>query len=353
MKKDLKDLKEVYNGLEINHNTEDIEHDIKYSLVGKRFKSFAFYLSVFAISGGVYFTTMSYIKKEPFRASLIKDLEVKPLMSLFYSSFEDERIEAKELIATNEIKINELEAIVQGRKRFTYSYDQFLNDVKEKKVIVNFDNVLDEALMQYMGTYFLEYLVKNQNDTLALGSKEFSYIDISRKVSELDRVDAIARLKKPVKMVLDSLEMNLNAINEEALTNALISLSSLPSSVTLFFKKLTLSRDGKKALSEAILNAQRKYSISSNGSTKNIKLPTLSKEYEKETAKQKVLFKSSIAKEETQREQNSLKLQELTSNQKKLRELVKYIQIHQNDVTKYDETKEIIENILEGIKWNS
>ena len=340
----------IFNNLEINKSTDDVETDIKYLNFKNKLKYYGFYALVVGASAYIYMGSLHSIEANSFNKQLIKQANVSPLMTLFYSDFSSEKQETTKEIQNNSKKITLLQAKIKQNQNFSYPYSQFLNDVKSGKIDVDFDNILKKAREKYMKAYFLATLTQDKKTTVKLGSKEYSYLAISKKLSTFDRQTLQKAIMIPVHVIL--LKLNLKATNDNvmALKSALRSLIYLNGSNLTFYKNLKISKNADNLLKKAVENDKQFFKIQSGFLQENIALPTLNSAYQKEKAIKKTEYNSKLKQMKADNLKHRKAIEKLSVKVEKEKELVQAINRLQNNVSNYDSNKKVVEKIIKEIK---
>jgi len=342
----------AFKSMELNKTTEDVDIDIKHLQVGQKLKSFSYYAGISLLSVGLYIGSLNYIKYDTFRADLIEKAQVNPFSTFFYSDYADEL--QKAITAKDEMnnKLVSLEREQRQAKRFSYKYRDFLSDIKSGKVYIDFDKFLKKPIEEYMNAYFLAYVVQNQNSMVALGSKEYSYKDISVKVSKLNQEIALEKLNIPTKTILEALRMDLIDTNVKALSKALHKLSKLNYKNTAFYKSLELKADAREYIKIAILSNKSSIKLNGAGYGQKIYLPQFKEAYQVQTSKEKVLYDANKQKMEAKKMLLQTEVKNLEQNIQLVDSLIRAINSLKTDVTNYDINKELVETALGDLKWN-
>ena len=343
----------AFKSMELNKTTEDVEADIKHLQFGTKLKYYGYYFAVAVVGIGIYSSLISNIKEDPFRATLIKELNVAPLFSYFYSDYSSELEKAnayKDLITK---KINELQKQQIHSKGFSYKYDDFLNDVRANQSSLEFSIILNEQVSKYMEAYFLAFLQQNKDKTITLGSNEYNFIDISKRVQTLDKSEALEKLKIPAQMILDKYleDISKKEENLKILSNALYSLSNLNYQDANFFNDLKIPATALEELKTYLLKGDSTYSLISNGYKQTIKLPKLDTYFEKEYTIKKSEYEKNISSFEEKQKAILENISNLQIEQDKVSLLIYSINKLKSDIKNYKTNKEDVENKLKEITW--
>lgn len=352
MNSTVKKYHNAFKSMEINKTTEDVDIDIKYLQIGYKLKYFGYYAGISLLSVGLYFGALNGIKEDKFRADLIEKAKVNPFSSFLYSDYSDELAKAEKVKDESKDKLYSLQKEQIQAKSFSYTYNDFMSDVKAGKVGLDMSSKLEAPIREYMEAYFMAYVVQNQIKTVALGSKEYSYIDIANKVKKLSQEVALEKLQVPAKSILDTLEVDKTKKNIDALANALHSLPSLNYRTANFYKSLKLKPYAKEEIKSAFYSGKTFYSLTAGRYGQKIELPKFISEYQAQKKSERALYDTNKQKMEARKAELNKEINDIKDTSKLVSNLISSIHKLKSDVANYDTHKEQIETILGELKWN-
>ena len=350
---EIKKYLKIYKDLELNKSTEDVEADIKQLQLSTKVKYYGYFATVSILGIAIYSSLLGSIKSDPFKATLIDKLNVSPAMTYFYSNYSSDLEKAEKYNELLNSKISDLKKQQIHQKAFSYKYNDFLNDVRANQSSLEFSIILNEQVSKYMEAYFLAFLQQNKDKTITLGSNEYNFIDISKRVQTLDKVEALEKLKIPAQMILDKYleDISKKEENLNILSNALYSLSNLNYQDANFFNDLKIPATALQELKTYLLKGDSTYSLISNGYKQTIKLPKLDTNFEKEYTIKKSEYEKNISSFEEKQKAILENISNLQIEQDKVSLLIYSINKLKSDIKNYKTNKEDVENKLKEITW--
>ncbi len=351
MMRKIKEITNLYKTLELNKTTQDVDSDLKVLNFKKHLKYYGFYVASITVGSILFFGTLHLIEKDNFRRALIEDAGVNPLMSLTYSTYQDKLKDIKkEFDKTNQ----EIEKIQMNQNlhvaSFNYSYSDFLKDIKNKKIKINFDKILKEQINDYKYEWIKTYLYQHNKEKIKLGKKEYTYYAISMKLrfAPSDQADQVADL--PVSIIVKKLNMKETDTNKQLVKKALKSIAFFRYDSKAFYSKLKIKKDAKSELKKALLNGKNRYFIRSANYKIAIKLPKLDQEFLMAKKQAKEEYIKNMSEVEKKIIALKAKLKVLKEKREKLSKLMHLIQKLPYNLKNYKAIKNQIEKLLKDIK---
>ena len=345
---------ELFKELEINRNTKDVDNVYKHLNFELYVKQYLFVFGIGFLSFWIYLQVLNSIKENEFRAKLIEKAHVSPIASIFYDDYSEEREKAIQEAQKLRDQLVDLRSATsrRGGSSFYYSYSDFVSDVKSGKVKVNFAKEYKEQIDEYLKSYFLSYLTQNENKKIQLGSKQYTFIAISKKVSGLPKKEALEKLRVPADSILGDIDMPKTEENIKALTNAIYILANLDGRSTKFHKNLKIDNNALAKVKEAFYNQKSNIELHSDGYIRRIAIPELYDLYKAQKVLAKKHHAQTLAERKRKYSEAALKEKAIRKQLAQIETLLQDINRLQEDVSKYDELEEKIEKDLEALKWD-
>lgn len=349
-------IKNIFNSLEINKTTKDIEIDIKHLNIKHKIKYYAFYFGIGFLGLSTYFSITNDIKNDDFKKALIEKNHISPIAAYFYSSYKDESQELQTLLNKKIAELRDLEnSKASQSSKNQYSYNDFINDLANEKIKINLDEKIKslKIYQEYLANYFVAQFIQNKDKTVEINGNAYSYIEIGKRVSGLDENEALEKLELPSKLILK--ELNLDSENKDyikAVSNALKIIPSYRWREKEFYENLT-NLDINKAVEDI------KQKIYQHNEAFNF-VNNLNNGFKVEIDKLEEDFKAAAEIEKAEQEKrikeyesNKLEVENKITSIKKDIELIqttmKDIFSLQNDLSKYDSLKNKIDDNLDKV----
>ncbi|MEA1891317.1 MAG: hypothetical protein U9N33_01235 [Campylobacterota bacterium] len=374
MKKDLKPYLDKFNSLELNKTTEDVETDLKHLNFKQRFKYISFYTSILVLGAGLYFGIVSEIKKDSFATALIEQQGVNPVAAYLTDTYTEELDYSEKKLKTLDKEINKISRDLRNMKSFSYSKNDFRNDIKSGAIsddIVNKAISKSDALKKLQKAHFFYWILNNDETEIVLNGNQYDIKKITSKAWNLmrkkSRNEATIALNEPAKKILKLMQLPLNIDYVNNLSSALIEVNTLNSSEKRLYKDFIKSRtdrmrykvvnfdseiqDSHKIIKDYFSKGYTRIDlvIRRNRNSITITIPNLRNEYEVEKQKQKQIWETARDGFEKKQEVNKIKLNDLKSKKEYHTKLIKAIKSLQNDPLTYIESeKKVIEILKEG-----
>lgn len=349
-------IKNIFNSLEINKTTKDIEIDIKHLNIKHKIKYYAFYFGIGFLGLSTYFSITNDIKNDEFKKALIEKNNISPIAAYFYSSYVDESQELQTLLNKKIVELKDLEnSKVSQSSKNQYSYNDFINDLANEKIKINIDEKIKsmKIYQEYLTNYFIAYFLQNKDKTVDINSNPYSFIEIGKRVSELSENEALEKLEIPSKLILK--DLNLDSDNKDYIKAVSSALKIIPSyrwREREFYENLT-NLDINKAVEDI------KQKIYQHNETFNF-VNNLNNGFKVAIDKLEEDFKAAAEIEKAEQEKrfkeyesNKLEVENKITSIKKDIELIqttmKDIFALQNDLSKYDSLKNKIDDNLDKV----
>lgn len=262
-------MKKFIRELEFNNVTDDISNDIKHLNIKSYIKFYLFYGSIVLFSIGAIIGLKELILSDKFRQGLFKS-GVSPINTLFYSDYSSDKKELEELKEKKERELNTLRNNQsQTFSKSSYSYKDFLADIKDEKIKVNLDETIKEmeAFKFYLANYFTAYVLQNKDKSITINNNEYTYYGLVEKVKNMNSSEALTQLSIPSKIILKDLKLdeddNLNVETMAIVLHNLTRVTNEDFYISLNMKDFSIN-NGVKLIKEAILNNEYRIVIKAN-----------------------------------------------------------------------------------------
>ena len=356
-----------WNSLELHNSTQDVKDDIKLMNLKAHVKNKTFWALFVLVSGVSFIGAKNEAMSDPFRANMVNDANVSPAFSYFY---DDHDAEKKVIEAVLDKKRAEVSAVKrwlgEKPKDIQYNINNFYADAKSGKIKLPFGMHMRKnlAYQEYQKNIYLSRLVQDANSTVSQGTKNYTYLQVSKKIGTLKEEDEKFReLIEPSKKILDKWGMFKSNDTIRELSKAIITLSRQPRSTINFLKELEL--EPKNAFSDikaAMLNREYFYKfVNKKGSSYNIGMDTkwIQEEFKKVKAQKKKDCKKDLEAYESNKKVADKKEAALNIQIGKLNKGINLVHNLQTKVINYDKYASELEVVMtklnkEGlVKWNN
>ena len=355
-----KHFSKIYNALEINKSTKDVEEDLKYSCTKGLILHKAFYFVGITLGVVVLSFTWDKIANSHFRQELIKN-GTMPFFSLFKNDYEGENKDITKIIEEYRKKIGELDAQIKDKsfdksssmflssvdenKPYgkVYPYAQFLQDYKEGK-ITSFnlkDFVYKDASFQNILSYYVvAYLVQHKDDTIELNGNPFAISVIGQKLNSITDVETRKQgAKQPLDKIMTMLKIEDHETTRDLVLNALCGLEM--SARTANYRTFDVSN-----ISEAWAKLHLLSGFPLSNSADNVLRSIYTKNFNELSSKANEEFEALKKQRADVEEAKKTLLNKINLGQQAQRT----IQALQTDVKNYDKNKDIVEQALDTFK---